>query len=359
MTKILRLAIVCLVVLFLAGLLQPDRDEPHDQPRPSATLFTETAPLEMEIRLDYRRICRNSDKSCPDVPAEITYRDADGSEKRLAASIRTRGRWKTAHCSFPALFVFFAPDQTAGTLFEGETMLPLTTDCKQKVSRYERYALIEHLAYRLYRLLTDLGLHSRLSQITYVHTDTDRSLKRYGFFTEHFDRLAARTDRDFYRVKSLDLYKTVPEEMATLALFQFMIGNLDWSAYGSHNIALFRDPNGITTPVPYDFDYSGLVNAEYAVPPESLSRSVTLRNIRDRLYRGFCWPDLDWPALFDKFQRIRGDIFTEVAATPGLSNTARRDVKKYLESFYGIIDSEKKRRRFIIEKCRKLPAPAH
>jgi hypothetical protein len=255
--------------------------------------------------------------------------------------------------------VFFAPDQTRGTVFEGETMLPLTTHCRDKVSRYERYALVEYLAYRLYRLLTDVGLHSRLLHITYVHTDTDRSLQRYGFFTEHFDRLAARTNREFYRAKRLDLNKTVPEEMATLALFQFMIGNLDWSAYGSHNVALFRNQNGITTPVPYDFDYSGLVDAEYAIPPASLDNSVILRNTRDRLYRGLCWPGLDWSALFDKFQRIRADVFAEVAATPGLSNTARRDVEKYLESFYRILDSEQKRRRLIIERCREFAAPTH
>jgi len=356
-TKITKLAAACLIMLLLAGLLQTDQDEPHNESSTPSALFGESEPLEMEVRFDTDRICLNSDKNCPDVPAVIAYRNADGSEKRLAVSIRTRGRWKSARCRFPALFVFFTPDQTRGTVFEGEKMLPLTTHCKQHPNRYERYALVEYMAYRLYQLLTDVSLHSRLLHITYVNTDTDQSLRRYGFFTEHFDRLAARTDRVFYRSKGIDLYKTIPEEMATLALFQFMIGNLDWSAYGSHNVAQFRNPNGITTSVPYDFDYSGLVNAEYAGPPASLQQSLNLQNTRHRRYRGFCWPGLDWPGLFEKFQRVRGDVFAEVVATPGLSNTARMDVKKYLESFYDIMDSEKRRRRSIIEKCRKLPAP--
>ena len=36
--------------------------------------------------------------------------------------------------------------------------------------------------------------------------------------------------------------------------------------------------------MPYDFDYSGLVDAPYAVPPDS----IHLANVRVRRYRGFC-----------------------------------------------------------------------
>ena len=356
-TNIIRLAAVCLITLLTVGFLQTDRDDPLNQTRTPSALFAEITPFEMEMRLNTERICLNSDKNCPDVPAEITYRDADGSEKRLTVSIRTRGRWKTANCTFPALFVFFTPGQTRDTVFEGEKMLPLTTHCKYYSRKYERYALVEYIAHRLYQLLTDHSLHSRLLHVTYVNTDTEQSIQRYGFFTEHFDRLAARTDKVFHREREIDLNKTIPEEMATLALFQFMIGNLDWSAYRSHNVAQFRDLNVITTPVPYDFDFSGLVNAEYAGPPTILQESLHLRNTRHRRYRGFCWLGLNWSDLFKRFQRVRGDVFAEVASTPGLSKTARNDVKKYLESFYGIIDSEKKRRKLIIEKCRQLPDP--
>jgi hypothetical protein len=357
LSYIFRLAAVCLIMLLTVGLLQTDQDEPLNQTRALSALFAEATPFEMEMRLDTERICLNSDKNCPDVPAEITYLNADGSEKSLTVSIRTRGRWKSANCTFPALFVFFTPNQARGTVFEGEEMLPLTTHCKDYSRKYERYALVEYIAHRLYQLLTDHSLYSRLVHITYVNTNTGQSIQRYGFFTEHFDRLAARTDKVSFREREIDLNKTIPEEMATLALFQFMIGNLDWSAYGSHNVAQFRDRNGIITPVPYDFDFSGLVNAEYAGPPIILQESLRLQNTRHRRYRGFCWPELNWSDLFERFQRVRGDVFAEVASTPGLSKAARNDVIKYLESFYKIIDSERKRRKSIIEKCRQLSVP--
>ncbi|MGI9289408.1 MAG: hypothetical protein ACR2P1_28825 [Pseudomonadales bacterium] len=344
----------CLISLPLAGLSQQVLEERHDVPHPPAALFADTAPFEMEMRLDFDEICLNPEaRDCPDVPAEISYRAANGSEKRLAVNIRTRGRWRetTGDCSFPALFVYFTPDQTRGTVFEGEAMLPLTTHCKHSSFKYENYVLTEYLAHRLYRLLTDVSLDARMLHVTYVDADNDRRRRRYAFFTEHFERLAARNNKEFYRVRQVELKSTIPEEMATLALFQFMIGNLDWSAYACHNIAVFRDVNGSTTPVPYDFDFSGIVDAEYATPPERFNQ----RSVRFRRYRGYCWPDLDWSVLFEKFQRIRDDVFQELAAVPSLSKFHRRRVDRYIRSFYKIIDSEAKRRKQIIKRCRKLP----
>ena len=52
-----------------------------------------------------------------------------------------------------------------------------------------------------------------------------------------------------------------------LCLFEYMISNTDWNVSLLHNIKLIRkkDTKEIIV-VPYDFDYSGLVNADYAVP---------------------------------------------------------------------------------------------
>lgn len=353
-TKICSLmAAACLIALSVAGLSQNLKEKRRDVSHRPATLFVETAPFEMEMRLDLDEICLNPEAGgCPDVPAEISYGSADGSEQRLAVNIRTRGRWSemTGDCKLPALFVYFMPGQILGTVFEGEYMLPLTTHCKNK-SRYDNYVLTEYLAHRLYRLLTDASLNARLLRLTYVDLKTNQRWRRYAFFTEHFESLAQRRDKEFYRASSCDLKTTIAEEMATLALFQFMIGNLDWSVYGCHNIALFRSLDGNTTPVPYDFDFSGIVDAEYATPPDRFRQ----RTVRVRRYRGYCWPGLDWLALFEKFQRIRNDVFTELATVPDLSSRSRRRAKNYLRSFYEIIDSEKKRRKRIIERCRRLP----
>lgn len=351
------LSAVYLVALPLAGLSQQMTDEHYDVAPVPTALFADTAPLDMEIRLDFDEVCVSGEsKDCPDLPAEISYRAADGSRKSLLVNIRSRGRWskRTGDCSLPALFVYFTVDQTRNTIFEGQAMLPLTTHCKHSDPKYENYVLTEYLAHRLYGLLTGVSLNARLLRVTYMDSGTDWRRHRVAFFTEHFERLAKRNNKEFYKVKRCDLKKTIPEEMATLALFQFMIGNLDWSVWGCHNIALFRNPDGSITPVPYDFDFSGLVYAEYATPPERYWQL----DIRTRRYRGYCWPGLDWPALFEKFQGVRDEVFAELAALPYPSEKHRRRVRAYLKSFYEIIESNAKRRKRIIDRCRKQPSLA-
>ncbi len=59
-----------------------------------------------------------------------------------------------------------------------------------------------------------------------------------------------------------------------MTLFQYMVGNTDWSAVRSgpddrccHNVAVFSGDGGASNSVvPFDFDQAGLVDAPYAVP---------------------------------------------------------------------------------------------
>ena len=64
-----------------------------------------------------------------------------------------------------------------------------------------------------------------------------------------------------------------------------MIGNTDWSVPNQHNCKVLSGMNiehsDLGTIVPYDFDYSGLVDADYAVPYEGLA----LESVRERRYR--------------------------------------------------------------------------
>jgi hypothetical protein len=52
-----------------------------------------------------------------------------------------------------------------------------------------------------------------------------------------------------------------------MALFQYMIGNTDWEIVSCRNIMLLQPADSSKIiPVPYDFDFSGLVSAPYASP---------------------------------------------------------------------------------------------
>ena len=79
-----------------------------------------------------------------------------------------------------------------------------------------------------------------------------------------------------------------PYVMDRLAIFNYMVSNWDWSIAGQHNVEVIKPVNnnsaGLGKAIPYDFDLTGVVNAEYAVPPPSLG----IKDIRERLFLGVC-----------------------------------------------------------------------
>jgi hypothetical protein len=280
--------------------------------------------------------------------AELVYRDDDGGQRRVEVSLRSRGRFRdeTGDCSLPALFVFFRGG-TAETLFEGQRMLPLTTHCRTP-PEYEQYVLKEHLAYRIYNALTDKSLRTRLARMTY-HDTAGRAepLTRYAFFVEHFDALAERHDAVVWKPERFDVLDANPLEMATLDLFEYMIGNTDWSAIFGHNIVLIRDAAGRATAVPYDFDFSGLVDAEYA----SVAPELPIRHVRQRWFRGVCRPDIDWPRVFAAFQERRGPV-ESLTDSAGLPSTVEGTVRRYLDDFFETLGSATQREQNIVTACR-------
>ena len=100
-----------------------------------------------------------------------------------------------------------------------------------------------------------------------------------------------------------------------------MIGNLDWSmqAGPAGRRLLPQQPAdraagaALFVPVPYDFDYSGLVDAPYAVPPEGF----TVRASRPRYYRGYCRHNAEALAAAAEFRAQRPAIEAMFAQIPG------------------------------------------
>ena len=176
------------------------------------------------------------------------------------------------------------------------------------------------MAYQIYNALTDKSLRARLARMTYHDTSGAPSRStRVRVFVEHFDSLAKRHDAVVWKPERFDVLDADPVEMATLDVFEYMIGNTDWSAVFNHNVVLIRDAAGRATAVPYDFDFSGLVDAEYA----SVAPELPIRDVKQRIFRGVCRPDTDWPRMFSAFQERRGAI-ERLTACPVCERRRRR-----------------------------------
>jgi hypothetical protein len=104
-----------------------------------------------------------------------------------------------------------------------------------------------------------------------------------------------------------------------------------------HNSRLMSAAGSPLTTVPYDFDFSGLVDAPYAGPPEG----IPIRTLRDRNYRGYCAHMAAARAAAAEFSARRGELIGVLSTIPGMTDGTRQNAAKYLAGFFQDLDSGK------------------
>jgi len=257
--------------------------------------------------------------------------------QQLDVDIRVRGQSRARLCEFPPLRLRFSPDDTSGTVFAGQTKLKLVAPCKDPQS-YEQNVLSEYAAYRILDMLTDVAFRVRLMRIQYVDTDTPDApaLTRYGFVVEQETELADRVGGTDLQLPHVVKGQLETEQAATVFVFQYLIGNTDWSLVNStgdeiccHNVKLI-EIGGLTYLVPYDFDLAGLVGAHYAKPDPSIG----IGSVRTRRYRGYCLKGLPLQAVIAELVEQQDAILGLVGNLPGATDKNSRKRTNYLEKFF-------------------------
>ncbi len=114
--------------------------------------------------------------------------------------------------------------------------------------------------------------------------DKVKASTHLSFLIEDIDVLASRTNSFVLKSKSLRMSHVNKSSMIQLSLFQYMIGNVDWSISELHNVKLLKVnefSEDLPYAVPYDFDYAGFVDASYAVNvqnPDISSVKIRMRS---------------------------------------------------------------------------------
>ncbi|MGH7519466.1 MAG: hypothetical protein ACREOC_18695 [Gemmatimonadales bacterium] len=324
-------------LVLLPGLAAQAPPPESEAPRRPARLFRDEAPLSVTIAADFREIFRDRDtmKVRRD-SATITFPGETGPVT-LPVQLSTRGhfRLRSSTCESPPIRVFFDKESVKKTLFGGDASLKLVTHCG-KAERYEQNLLLEHGIYRAYNRLTELSHRSRLARVTYADTkDPARTVTRYGFFLEDDDDMARRNGGQVLRIVGGGLDEMDPAQLDLVTVFQYLIGNTDWSVIMIHNIRLVQvEGHPSFLPVAYDFDWSGVVNATYARPDARLGT----KTVRERVYRGACRPMEELKPALARVMERRDSIRDAFASIPDLEPKRLEDVLRYLDEGFRMID---------------------
>ncbi len=314
-------------------------------------IFEGEAPLRFTLEADFSQLEEDREQEVEERPGRLILAGGE-VDASIPVKVKTRGNFRLRDyiCPFPPLRLNLPTDSLQGTVLEGQDKLKLVTHCRDR-DDYEQNVLEEYLAYRIYGLITDVSFRVQLALITYQDTSGKNDpTSRLGFLIEDEDALAARLGGEFLEVAAARPDDFVLDQAGKMYLFQYLIGNVDWSTVRFHNVKLVR-VGFEYFPIPYDFDFSGFVDAPYAGPPVHLAERI--KTVTERLYRGWCSDEMDYEALFSHFQDRREAILALIRDQPGLTDRSARKAMTFVEEFYDLLDDETDADWQIIRSCRR------
>lgn len=299
----------------------------HQDETPTVTItgdlshITEEGPLTEEGKEQYH-------------PANITIETAAGRQE-MPLRIAKRGITRKRICDFPPLKLKFYADTLLSKGFSKFNTYKLVTHC---IEAQEELVIAEYLAYKMYNHLTQNSF--RVQLVNMIYDDSSQRVgeeimpvKRFGFIIEEDQELAHRRKAKLYEEKVTAIDR---QQYAEMVVYQYMIGNTDWNLGGGHNIKWIKqDEIPSPTPIPYDFDFCGLVNAPHAAPHPQ----IPISSVRERFlqWRGKTKDELH--EICKDFKTKKSELLAIIENERHLSEEKKIEMKAYLTSFYDIIEN--------------------
>lgn len=285
-------------------------------------------------------------------PASVTFKNLDSSGP-LTEPIRVklRGKFRRVNCSFASLFFDFSDTTKTSRLYNFKE-LKVVVPCEWG-SDDEQWLIKEYLIYKLYQLFTEKSFRVRLAKFTFDdNSDSIKPYKQYGFFLEDVDDLAKRNDCKETGDEKIMTEETNRQHTTMVSMFEYMVSNSDWNVPARQNVKLIRHEDSAKAKpyiVPYDFDYSGAVNALYAEPAPYLG----IAKVTDRLYQGFPRTEAELKPVISLFLQKENDVFKTILDFPLLKKKPKEEMVAFIREFFTIIKDEANIKKIFIDKARK------
>ena len=310
------------------------------------SLFQSDNIINLELRSDFSKIRKDTVGEPQYHDGELIYYNQDGTSKKLSVQVRVRGNFRRSprNCNFPPVMVNFKKKEVKNTLFENQDKLKLVTPCQ-----IEDDVFAEYLVYKMYNKVTDQSLKVRLVKVLYF--DTARGKKvfdKYSFFIEEdksFEERNNCTERDKF-IKTSDLDR---ESVKRVSVFEYMIGNRDWFFTSRHNMMIMQPKDSTLLPyaLPYDFDFSSFVNADY-----TKQKGVPEYLLPDRrIYKGPCYSEAEFNDIFEFFKKLRPEFESIINNMSLLSNGSRKEKLKYIDYFYKVVEKKELIKKEFLDAC--------
>lgn len=285
--------------------------------------------LSLEIETDAKKLSKLRDNK-QWFPATMRVFSGNRLICTQTAEVKSRGKTRLEICGFPPLRL--------RPVSAGATALKIVSDCN-KTDDGESVVLREHLMYTLYQTLTPESFRTVLFDvIVKQHGSNKPFFRSSAILIEDDETLARRLGGKEFSPSVMSPSGIDSVCLDRLCMFQFMIGNTDWSIYNRHNIKLIKkELERKVIAIPYDFDYAGAVGAAYAVPAPGLP----IQSVKERYYLGLCRPEADVQRMVAFFQAHRQEIISACEHYRALPAGACQQTARYIAVFFELLDDPK------------------
>lgn len=353
----MRAHIICLSWIAFSSLLLPG-SHPFVAPAPHAgsvlpntfienNLFDSDDVLPLILKGKVKELLNDRTEQPKNYPMLLSYDQPVGGRIEIPVEVKTRGHFRRikGNCTHPPLLIQFPKaGPHSSTIFREQAKLKLVMPCSGG-----DYVIREWLLYELYNLVTPKSFRARLVKL---QLEDDRNIKQpatlYGILLEEEKQMAKRNFCIAVE-KKMKPGQLNQDAFLSMAVFQYLAGNTDWSVQYLQNIKLItKDSGSIPYPVPYDFDHAGIVDAPYANPPEDLK----LSSVRERRYRGYCVQNQElFKPVIAHYNRLKKEIYSLYADCALLDKKYIKFTTQYLDDFYQTINNAGKWKKEFAYPC--------
>jgi hypothetical protein len=335
----------------------PEENVLHERKRlaDARPLFKEAQPLVFHLTANFKAVDKDHNpESKATFPGTIAVDGAAGKSDSLNVTLSARGHFRrmARNCRAVPLKIEFVSKEVPSTIFDGLNNLKLGTGC-ERTDEYDQVTLREVLSYQLFNMVTPLSFRARLAKGNYIQEKADRPFaSRYAIFIEHENDVARRMVGRVVDIPRIDFKSLESDTLTRMMLFEYMIGNTDFSVYALHNVVIVQTPDKTLWPIPYDFDMSGIVHAPYAIP----DRRLAITSVTQRLYRGPCRSVQQFDKAAAAFRPHKAEMLALIAGVKELLPGQRDEMRNYVEGFFKTIETPESIKKEFVNGCKDTEA---
>ena len=317
-----------------------------------SSLFNGKSILTLELTYAKKELLELTNDSTY-IKSKIAYLENNDDKKYMDVELRARGHYRRSHCYYVPLWLKISEDVSKGSIFEADKKLKIVLPCL-KSKKANDHIIKEYLAYKIYEILSPYYFETKLVPIDLQEAVNNKKIDHelVGILIQDDDQLAAAYHGE---VIKRNIHPKAQDPVCSVrnALFQFMIGNTDYSITYQHNEKIFYIDKKIV-PVPYDFDMSGLVNPSYAVVSVVNNNELPITEVTDRLYRGFDRDEKILEQVRQEFLMHEPDVFKAMDQYQTSFKDPKEfvEARKFISEFYTIIKDDRKFENKILKRVR-------